>query len=160
MRLLSLITACLFSVVPLTSHSSPSIIPKPPALAATSYILMDANSGEVLVEHNADKVLPPASLTKMMTSYVVIEELDYGNIHVEDKTRISIKAWKAEGSRMFIREGTSVSVGDLLKGVIIQSGNDASIALAEHISGSEDAFVDVMNQYAVQLGMTSTHYNS
>ena len=160
MRLLSLITACLFSVVPLTSHSSPSIIPKPPALAATSYILMDANSGEVLVEHNADKVLPPASLTKMMTSYVVIEELDYGNIHVEDKTRISIKAWKAEGSRMFIREGTSVSVGDLLKGVIIQSGNDASIALAEHISGSEDAFVDVMNQYAVQLGMTSTHYNN
>ncbi len=74
--------------------------------------------------------------------------------------RISVKAWKAEGSRMFIQEGKSVSVGDLLKGVIIQSGNDASIALAEHVSGTEEAFVDVMNQYAAQLGMTSTQYNN
>jgi len=142
------------------SAAAPSIIPKPPALAATSYILIDANSGEVIVEKNADKVLPPASLTKMMTSFVVTEELAYGNIQEDDSVRISVKAWKAEGSRMFIQEGKTVSVGDLLKGVIIQSGNDASIALAEHVSGTEEAFVDVMNQYAAQLGMTSTQYNN
>ena len=142
------------------AFSAPSIIPKPPALAASSYILMDANSGEVLVEHNADKVLPPASLTKMMTSFIVTEELAYGNITEEEKTRISVKAWKAEGSRMFIKEGTKVKVGDLLKGVVIQSGNDASIALAEHISGTEDAFVDVMNQYAVQIGMVNTQFKN
>ena len=142
------------------SAAAPSIIPKPPALAATSYILIDANSGEVIVEKNADRILPPASLTKMMTSFVVTEELAYGNIQEDDSVRISIKAWKAEGSRMFIQEGKTVSVGDLLKGVIIQSGNDASIALAEHVSGTEEAFVDVMNQYAAQLGMTNTHYNN
>jgi D-alanyl-D-alanine carboxypeptidase (penicillin-binding protein 5/6) len=160
MRLLTLITAGLFSIAPMVSNSAPSIIPKPPSLAATSYLLMDANSGEVLVEYNADKLLPPASLTKMMTSYVAIEEIDFGNITMDETVRISVKAWKAIGSRMFIREGTNVSVEDLLKGVIIQSGNDASIALAEHISGSEDSFVDVMNQYAVQMGMTNTNYNN
>ena len=162
MRLLALsvLSACLLPVLSFANASAPSIIPKPPALAASSYLLMDANSGEVLVECNADKVLPPASLTKMMTSYVAIEELDYGNVTMDEKVRISVKAWKAEGSRMFIREGTYVTFEDLLKGVIIQSGNDASIALAEHISGSEDAFVDVMNQYAVQMGMTSTNFNN
>ena len=142
------------------SLAVPSIIPKPPSLAASSYILIDANSGKVLVEKDADRVLPPASLTKMMTSYVVTEELAYGNIQEEETVRISVKAWKAEGSRMFIQEGKNVSIKDLLKGVIIQSGNDASIALAEHISGSEDAFADVMNQYAAQLGMVNTHYNN
>jgi len=142
------------------ANSAPSIIPKPPALAATSYILVDANSGEVLVEHNADKVVPMASLTKLMTSYIVTEELAYGKITEEESTRVSVKAWKAEGSRMFIREGTRVKVGDLLKGVIIQSGNDASIALAEHISGTEDAFVDVMNQYAMEMGMGNTRFKN
>jgi D-alanyl-D-alanine carboxypeptidase (penicillin-binding protein 5/6) len=160
MRLLTLIATGLFSIAPMVSNSTPSIIPKPPSLAATSYLLMDANSGEVLVEYNADKLLPPASLTKMMTSYVAIEEIDFGNITMDEQVRISVKAWKAVGSRMFIREGTNVSIEDLLKGVIIQSGNDASIALAEHISGSEEAFVDVMNQYAVQMGMTNTNYNN
>ena len=148
------------SLIANLSVAVPSIIPKPPALAASSYILIDANSGKVLVEKDADRILPPASLTKMMTSYVVTEELAYGNIQEDETTRISIKAWKAEGSRMFIQEGKNVSIEDLLKGVIIQSGNDASIALAEHISGSEDAFVDVMNQYAVQLGMVNTHFNN
>lgn len=160
MRSLIFSALCLVTGLSFASSTPPSIIPKPPSLAASSYILLDANSGEVLVEYNADKVLPPASLTKMMTSYVVTEELAYGNIHIEDKARISVKAWKAEGSRMFIREGTSVAVGDLLKGVVIQSGNDASIALAEHISGTEEAFVDVMNQYAVQLGMVNTHFEN
>ena len=147
-------------VVTQLSLAVPSIIPKPPSLAASSYILIDANSGKVLVEKDADRVLPPASLTKMMTSYVVTEELAYGNIQEDETVRISVKAWKAEGSRMFIQEGKNVSIKDLLKGVIIQSGNDASIALAEHISGSEDAFADVMNQYAAQLGMVNTHYNN
>lgn len=155
-----LLTFCLIYLFASSVLAAPTIIPKPPVLAAESYLLIDANSGEVIVEHNADKVLPPASLTKMMTSFIVTEELDYGNIKEEDRTRISVKAWKAEGSRMFIREGTYVSVGDLLKGVIIQSGNDASIALAEHISGSEDAFVDVMNQYAAQLGMVNTRFHN
>lgn len=160
LTVLSVIFACMFPVYAIASINGPSIIPKPPSLAATSYILLDANSGEVLVEYNADNVLPPASLTKMMTSYVVIEELDYGNILLEDEVRISVKAWKAEGSRMFIREGTMVNVEDLLRGVIVQSGNDASIALAEHISGTEEAFVDVMNQYAVQMGMENTQFQN
>lgn len=157
MRLITFCFAFLFAAI---VNAAPSIIPQPPVLAASSYILLDANSGEVLVEHNADEVLPPASLTKMMTSFIVTEELAYGNIKEEDRTRISVKAWKAEGSRMFIREGTYVKVGDLLKGVIIQSGNDASIALAEYISGTEDAFVDVMNQYAAQLGMINTRFKN
>lgn len=155
-----LLTFCLLYLFTISSYAAPSIIPKPPELAASSYILVDANSGEVLVEKNADKVLPPASLTKMMTSFIVTEELDYGNIKEDDRTRISVKAWKAEGSRMFIREGTYVPVIDLLKGVIIQSGNDASIALAEHISGSEESFVDVMNQYAVSMGMVNTRFHN
>ncbi|MGR6870871.1 D-alanyl-D-alanine carboxypeptidase family protein [Pseudomonas sp. HK3] len=155
-----LLTFCLVFLFSFASFAVPNIIPQPPALAASSYILIDANSGDVLVEHNADNVLPPASLTKMMTSFIVTEELDYGNIKEDDLTRISVKAWKAEGSRMFIREGTYVSVKDLLKGVIIQSGNDASIALAEHISGTEEAFVDVMNQYAASLGMVNTRFKN
>lgn len=155
-----LLTFCLVFVFSSLALSAPSIIPKPPVLAASSYILIDANSGEVLVEHNADEVLPPASLTKMMTTFVVYEELGYGNIKEDDLTRISVKAWKSEGSRMFIREGTYVPVIDLLKGVIIQSGNDASIALAEYVSGTEEAFVDIMNQYAVSLGMSNTTFKN
>ena len=155
-----LFTFCLVFLFSSFSLAVPNIIPQPPVLAASSYILIDANSGEVLVENNADEILPPASLTKMMTSFIVTEELDYGNIKEDDLTRISVKAWKAEGSRMFIREGTYVSVIDLLRGVIIQSGNDASIALAEHISGTEEAFVDVMNQYAASLGMVNTRFEN
>jgi D-alanyl-D-alanine carboxypeptidase (penicillin-binding protein 5/6) len=155
-----LLTFCLVFLFSSLSLAAPNIIPRAPELAASSYILIDANSGEVLVEKNADEILPPASLTKMMTSFIVTEELDYGNIKEDDLTRISIKAWKAEGSRMFIREGTYVSVIDLLKGVIIQSGNDASIALAEHISGTEETFVDVMNQYAASFGMVNTRFEN
>lgn len=154
-----LITSFIF-LFSITVFSAPAIIPKPPALAASSYILMDANSGEVLVEHNADKVLPPASLTKLMTAFIAFEELSYGNIALDEKVRVSVKAWKAEGSRMFIREGTSVPIEDLLRGIVIQSGNDASIAVAEHISGSEESFVDIMNQYAVSLGMTNTQFQN
>lgn len=136
------------------------LIPAPPQLAASGYLLIDADTGEVLVEHNSDQPLPPASLTKMMTSYIVSHEIANGTISENDMVRVSIKAWRMGGSKMFIREGTQVSVMDLLKGVIIQSGNDASVALAEHIAGSEEAFVDLMNQHAARLGMYSTVFKN
>lgn len=136
------------------------IIPAPPQLAASGYLLIDATTGEVLVEENADVQLPPASLTKMMTSYIVSGEIARGNLQENTMVNISVKAWKMEGSKMFVREGTQVSVGDLMRGVIVQSGNDASVALAEHVAGSESAFADIMNQQAALLGMNSTHYEN
>ncbi|MFG1490693.1 D-alanyl-D-alanine carboxypeptidase family protein, partial [Oceanospirillum sp. HFRX-1_2] len=135
-----------------------ALIPAPPKLAAKSYILIDADSGHVLVEHNADKQLPPASLTKMMTAYLVESEISKHNLSPEDKVRVSVKAWKAPGSRMFIKEGDFVAIQDLLKGIIIQSGNDASIAVAEHIGGSEAAFADLMTQHAQMMGMKNTQF--
>jgi len=134
------------------------LIPAAPQVAAKGFLLVDAHSGKVLVSQNADEVMPPASLTKMMTSYIATHELEKGNISEQDQVRVSIKAWKTPGSRMFIKEGTSVSVGDLLKGVIIQSGNDASVAMAEFIAGSEDAFADLMNQHANLLGMNDSNF--
>ncbi len=134
------------------------LIPAPPQIAAKGYLLIDAHSGKVLTESNAGQPLPPASLTKMMTSYIAAHELDKGNIALDEEVRVSIKAWKTPGSRMFIKEGTFVSFEDLLRGIIIQSGNDASVAVAEHIAGSEDAFADLMNKHAQRLGMTSSHF--
>ena len=134
------------------------IIPAAPQLAATAYLLMDANSGRVLAEKNADTALPPASITKLMTSYIVSSELQRGSISLNDPVTISVKAWKKGGSKMFVREGTQVALIDLLRGMVIQSGNDATIALAEHIAGSEQAFVDIMNQQATLLGMSNSHY--
>ena len=134
------------------------IIPAPPQLSATGYLLMDASTGASLVEFNADQRLPPASLTKIMTVYVAAAELAHGSIALDDEVSVSIKAWRTGGSRMFIKEGTRVSLEDILHGIIIQSGNDASVALAEHITGSEDTFVELMQQYAQQLGMQDTHF--
>ena len=134
------------------------IIPPPPQVAASSYLLMDADTSKVLVEHNANEPLPPASLTKIMTSYIAAMELDAGRISYSDQVPISVKAWRAPGSRMFVREGTTVPLQDLLKGIVIQSGNDASIAVAEHIAGSEDAFASMMNQQAVVLGMHASYF--
>ncbi len=146
------------TVISLAGHAASVIVPAPPQLAATGYLLMDANTGEVLVEFNSEQRLPPASLTKIMTSYVVEHELDRGTVTMDDMVDVSVKAWRMEGSRMFIREGTKVRLEDLLRGVIIQSGNDASVALAEHIAGSEDVFADMMNQHAARLGMINTNY--
>ena len=140
--------------------ASPSLIPAPPQVAASSYLLMDANTGHIIVEHNGKQQLPPASLTKMMTTYVASHELAKNNININDQVRVSIKAWKTGGSRMFLKEGSKVSVGQLLKGIIIQSGNDASITLAEHIAGSEAAFADYMNNHAEHIGMHDTHYQN
>jgi len=153
-----LVVATLMLLMGQLALAANPLIPAAPQIAAKGFLLIDAHSGKVLVSQNADEVMPPASLTKMMTSYIATHELDKGNISKNDKVRISIKAWKTPGSRMFIKEGTSVSIGDLLKGVIIQSGNDASVAMAEFIAGSEDAFADLMNQHASLLGMSSTNY--
>ena len=148
-----------FSLVyPMLTSAAPVIIPSPPELAATAYLLVDADSAEVLVSHNVGQRLPPASLTKMMTSYIAASEIKRDVVGLSDPVKISVKAWRMGGSKMYIREGTQVSLKDLLKGVIIQSGNDASVSVAEHISGSEDAFADVMNQMAVLLDMKDTHF--
>jgi D-alanyl-D-alanine carboxypeptidase (penicillin-binding protein 5/6) len=138
-----------------------ALVPQPPKLAASAYLLMDADTGHIIVEHNADEVLPPASLTKMMTAYILAYELSAGNVSLADEVRISEKAWRTEGSRMFIQEGKFVLLEDLMRGIVIQSGNDASVAVAEHLAGSEEAFADLMNQHAARLGMTnSTFHNS
>ncbi|HBI79472.1 D-alanyl-D-alanine carboxypeptidase family protein [Marinobacter adhaerens] len=134
------------------------LIPSPPQIAGSSYVLMDPKSGRIIMEENSHERLPPASLTKMMTAYIVERELDEGRIAMSDMVPISVNAWKTEGSRTFVREGTQVSVEDLLRGVIIQSGNDASVALAEFVAGSEGAFVDIMNQQAQLLGMKDTNF--
>ena len=135
-----------------------TVVPSPPEIDATSYLIMDADSGFHLVEKNIDQKVEPASLTKMMTSYVAASQLAGGHIAMTDEVVVSEKAWRMGGSRMFIEVGKKVSVEDLLKGVIIQSGNDASVALAEHVSGTEEAFAELMNHYASELGMSGTHF--
>jgi D-alanyl-D-alanine carboxypeptidase (penicillin-binding protein 5/6) len=134
--------------------------PPAPNVAATAYILQDFHTGKVLAENNADARRAPASLTKIMTVYVVFRELSNGHLHLEDMANISEKAWKTSGSRMFVELGNQVKIEDLLKGVIIQSGNDASVALAEHVAGNEATFADMMNQHAARLGMTNSHFKN
>ena len=131
---------------------------KPPDIAARGYILMDADTVQVLAERDGDLPLPPASLTKIMTSFVAASELEAARISLSDVVPVSVNAWSTPGSRMFIREGTEVSLENLLHGVIIQSGNDASVAVAEYIAGAEDAFANMMNDHAAQLGMANTHF--
>jgi len=160
MMMRKLFSATVLMLLTLAVQAQQVIIPAPPSLAATAYLLMDADTGTILVEHEADMVLPPASLTKMMTSYIVSEEIEQGRISEDDMVNISVKAWRKGGSKMFVREGTQVRLEDLKRGVIIQSGNDASIALAEHVAGSEEGFVDIMNQTAAKLGMTNTHFEN
>lgn len=160
-----MITRILFLALSLTllagqASAQSVLIPSPPQIAGSSSVLMDPLSGRTIMEHNSDEQLPPASLTKMMTAYIVERELDEGRIMMDDMVPISVKAWRTGGSKTFVREGTTVSVEDLLKGVIIQSGNDASVALAEYIAGSESAFVDIMNQQARLMGMENTKFQN
>jgi D-alanyl-D-alanine carboxypeptidase (penicillin-binding protein 5/6) len=152
----------LFSLVLLSvvSHAEIRPVPKTPAISAKSYILQDFASGYVIASANAEQRLPPASITKLMTAYVVSNELSSGHITLEDDVLISKKAWKMVGSRSFIEVNTKVTVGVLLRGMIIQSGNDAAVALAEHVAGSEEVFSHMMNQYAQQLGMYNTNYQN
>ncbi len=147
---------CLISIG--VGAAAPTFTPKAPKLNARAYLLQDFASGRILAEHNVDEPLEPASLTKIMTSYVAFHELGEGNIKLDDKTVVSEKAWRMPGSRMFIEVGTEVSVAELLQGVIVQSGNDASVALAEHIAGSEEGFAALMNDHARELGMNGTNF--
>ncbi|MDQ7015792.1 MAG: D-alanyl-D-alanine carboxypeptidase family protein [Gammaproteobacteria bacterium] len=133
-------------------------IPAPPSIAAKSYLLIDFNSDQVLMERDLNKRIEPASITKLMTAYVVYNELEKGTFNDTDLVTVSEKAWRMKGSRMFIEVGKQVSVKDLLRGLTIQSGNDASVALAEFVAGSEDSFVSHMNLYADRLGMSNTHF--
>jgi D-alanyl-D-alanine carboxypeptidase (penicillin-binding protein 5/6) len=139
-------------------QAAPTLLPAPPTIPARGYFLTDFNSGHVIAEKAADERLEPASITKMMVTYIAYHELRNGNLKLEDLVTVSEKAWKAEGSRMFIEVNTKVPVAELLRGIIIQSGNDATIALAEHLAGSEQAFASIMNQYAATLGMTGSHF--
>lgn len=136
----------------------PVLIPTPPHINAKSYVLIDANSGKIIASKNPKQRIEPASLTKMMTMYIVSDALKRGQLQLNTKIRISKKAWKTGGSRMFIRQGEQVSVQDLIHGVIVDSGNDACVALAEYIAGSEISFASLMNQQAQVLGMKDTHF--
>lgn len=149
--------AALAGLLPTTAGASIPI-PQPPQLAADSYLLMDFHSGRVLAEKNADQRVEPASITKLMTAYVVMQALESGSISLNDKVQVSEKAWRTPGSRMFIEVGNRVSVENLMKGMIIQSGNDASVALAEYVAGTEEAFADLMNRFARRLGMKNSHF--
>ena len=142
------------------SSGAAAIVPAAPQLKAASYLVMDYHSRQLIVAEKIDERVEPASLTKMMTVYVAIKELLNGSMTLNDKVRVSEKAWRMSGSRMFIEVDTEVTVEELLKGIIIQSGNDASVALAEYTAGSEEVFVQLMNQYAAKLGMTNTHFTN
>ena len=145
------------------STQAAAIVPSPPQLSAKAYLLIDATSGEVLAEHNADMPLPPASLTKMMTSYVLAKEIVEGRVSESDMVTVSENAWSQNpvfngSSLMWIEPGMDVSIEDLQRGIIISSGNDATVAVAEHVAGSESVFADMMNANAEKLGMVDTYY--
>jgi len=152
-RLLLLAALLLFSLAPGASFAV-----KAPSVNASGYLLLDVQSGQTLSESNADSRLEPASLTKIMTAHVVFSELKAGRISLQDMVLISEKAWKMQGSKMFIEVNKEIEVEKLLKGLIIQSGNDAAVALAEHVAGSEEAFAELMNKHAAQLGMNGTNF--
>ena len=135
-------------------------LPTPPALAAKSWLLIESGSGQELASQAADERLEPASLTKLMTAYLTFAALKQGAIKIDQMVTVSERAWKAEGSRMFIQIGTQVKVDDLIKGMIVQSGNDACVALAEAIAGNEEVFAEMMNREAQRLGMKSTSFRN
>ncbi len=152
-RLLAIALTALLFTSPLTAQ-----VPDAPTLNATSYVLIDFHSGETIAAEQPELRVEPASITKLMTSYVVFRELSDGRLSLDEPVRISEKAWRTGGSRMFVEVGSEVAVEDLLKGIIVQSGNDASVALAEHVAGSEAVFAQMMNAEAERLGMNGTHY--
>lgn len=149
----------------LAASAAMAAVPPAPKLPADAYFLMDATTGQVLVDHNGDLALPPASLTKIMTSYVLAEEVDAGRASLDDMITVSRKAWSQNptfngSSLMWIEPGKQVSLADLERGIVISSGNDASVAVAEHLAGTEASFVDVMNQLALELGLTNTIFRN
>ena len=140
--------------------ASQSMVPKAPKLDLSSYILLEASTNTVLAEFNSDNQIAPASMTKVMSGYVIADQIASGAISLDDKVLISEKAWKTGGSKMFIEAGKRISVKDLLSGIIIQSGNDATIAMAEYVAGSEEGFVDFMNAYAAELGLSNSLFQN
>lgn len=153
MRYLTFLLALLFSFNLLAND-----IPPPPTLAAKAYLLKDFNTGKVLAQQGGDERVEPASLTKLMTAYLTFKAIRNGHLKLDQALPVSTRAWKAEGSRMFIQPDTPVTVDELLHGMIIQSGNDACIALAEGIAVTEETFADLMNKEAARLGMKNTHF--
>ena len=159
-------TLFLLFIILSTNIAAQNPVPKAPDLDGKAWILIDANTGFVIAENNADEPLPPASLAKMMTTYIAVKQIKQGTLRDYDEVLVSDNAWKkggakTDGSTMFLSPRTTVPVIDLMRGIIIQSGNDAAIALAEHISGSEDAFSNLMNDNAADLSMDNTfYYNS
>ncbi len=156
--LISRSKALLVIFLPLVINMAQATVPDAPALSARSFVIMDYASGEVIASHNPHEQVPPASLTKLMTAYIVEKEIDSGKLQLTDPVMISENAWRTGGSRMFVNVNTEVTVEELLRGIIIQSGNDASTAMAEKIAGSEDSFAGMMNQTAESLGMKDTHF--
>ncbi|OGV26621.1 MAG: serine-type D-Ala-D-Ala carboxypeptidase [Legionellales bacterium RIFCSPHIGHO2_12_FULL_37_14] len=143
---------------PKVEISRPMIVPTAPTINASAYILLDANTGAVITAKDSKRRLPPASLTKIMTLYVISDALYRHQINLNDKVHVSVQAWKAEGSRMFIKEGDEVAVEDLIKGIIVDSGNDSCVAMAEYVGGSEPGFTDLMNQQAKNLHLEDSHF--
>ena len=158
LRIFLISLAFMLSGGPAWAQSTP--IPQPPIIGAKSYLLIDGNTGAELASLKPDERLAPASLTKLMSAYAVFRALQEGQIALDDPVTVSEKAWRTQGSRMFIEVGSRVSVEELLLGMIVQSGNDASVALAEHTAGTEEVFAQVMNQYAAQLGMNGSSFRN
>lgn len=151
---LSLVAA----TAPALSMAATAPVPAPPQVKARAWVLVDHFSGRILAQQHADDREEPASLTKLMTAYVVFQALSDGRLKLSDEVTISKHAWKAEGSRTFVQVGTQIPVDILIKGMIVQSGNDATIALAEKLGGTEDAFAQMMNEYAHRLGLNGSHF--
>jgi serine-type D-Ala-D-Ala carboxypeptidase (penicillin-binding protein 5/6) len=143
---------------PASATAQPTLIPTPPNIDAKAYVLMDANSGQIIAQKNMNQKLPPASLTKIMTMYLISQALQNKTITPDDKVTISKEAWKMGGSKMFIKVGSQVPINELIQGIIVASGNDACVAMSEHVAGSQDSFVGMMNAQAKALKMNSTHY--
>ncbi len=156
-RFCSLLLLCLLAPAVIAA-SLP--IPKPPSTGAKSFMVQDLHSKLIIAEKASDGPVEPASITKLMTAYVIFNELASGNISLDEMVTISEKAWRTPGSRMFIEVGKQVSVEDLLKGMIIQSGNDATVALAEYIAGNEETFAALMNQHGEKIGLTGSHFSN
>jgi len=152
-----LVLLCLLSM-PVFAQAPAPLIPSPPALAARSWVLLDWQSRQVLVSRNPDERIEPASLTKLMTAWLVFDALKQKRLTLEQTVPVSEKAWKADGSRMFIEPRKPVTVDELLKGMVVQSGNDATIALAEAVGGSEESFAELMNKQAARMGLTGSHF--
>lgn len=157
-QFIALMICVMLASLSLAKANQATIIPNAPTIDAKAYILVDATTGAVLAANNPDQRLAPASLTKLMTLYVVFDQLKKGTIHLTDQVRVSEKAWRTPGSRMFLREGMTPTVEELIQGVIVDSGNDACVALAEFVAGTTDSFAGMMNNQAKQLGMKNTHF--